>query len=196
MTWRGRLSVASAAFLLFAGGCTAPAASGPPAGHTATPDPLASFGTRHTSLGCLDAIGVPADQMPAQTPIEVPLPRTDSPPPRADQAGIRLPGALQWYLRKEPLTLPAGAADVIMSVAGAKQALAWVPSSVWTSGGPPDLGPWAASSVTLHSCPDRAAQFLGGVLAADLTTCVQLSVRQAGQPERDARQLLDGSACP
>jgi hypothetical protein len=83
--------------------------------------------------------------------------------------------------------------DVTVAVSGPGQPLAWVPSSVWTSGGSPDLGPWAASSVTLHSCPDKTAMFLGGILAADLTTCLLLHVRSTGRAEHTVRQHLDGS---
>lgn len=104
-------------------------------------------------------------------------------------------GSASLRVPKDPLALQAGAADLTLSVAGAGQALGWVPSSVWTMGGPPDLGPWAASSVTLHSCPDRPALFLGGMLAADLNTCINLTVRQQGRPERTVHQFLDGSAC-
>jgi hypothetical protein len=140
-------------------------------------------------------MGVPPDQVPAKDPLQVLATKTSSALPRADDVGIQLPAGLHWYMRKDPLTLPAGATDVTLLVAGAGQALAWVPSAVWTTGGRLDLGPWAASSVTLRSCPDRAALFLGGVLSADLVTCINLTMRQEGRPERTVHQLLDGSAC-
>jgi hypothetical protein len=198
-TWRTRLGIASVAALMMSGaGCTGSAhelSGGGSSRQAVTSTPLTSFGTRQTSLGCLDAVGVPADQGPVEDPIQVLLAKTNPALPRAEDVGVRLPVGLHWYLRKDPLALPAGAPDLTLSVAGVGQALGWVPSSVWTTGGPPDLGPWAASSVTLHSCPDRAVLFLGGMLAADLSTCINLTIRQEGRPERTVHQLLDGSAC-
>jgi hypothetical protein len=91
--------------------------------------------------------------------------------------------------------LSQDAADFTVSVSGAGQALAWVPAAMWTTERNPDLAAWAASSVTLRSCPDRAALFLGGILAADLTTCLHLTMRHAGHPQQTVRQRLDGSQC-
>jgi hypothetical protein len=54
---------------------------------------------------------------------------------------------------------------------------------------------WAASSVTLHSCKDHAASFLGGVLAADPAICLHLDIRPAGRVQRTVRQHLDGTSC-
>jgi hypothetical protein len=119
----------------------------------------------------------------------------DTEPPLAEDVGLRLPAGIHWYFRKLPLAMGTGAADFTVSVSGAGQALAWVPAAVWTTGVKPDLTAWAASSVTLRSCPDRAALFLGGILAADLNTCLQLTMSRAGQLRRTVGQHLDGSPC-
>jgi hypothetical protein len=170
-----------------------------------TPEPVAtsatptSFGTRQVSLGCSDATwastqdtqGMTADGLPFQG-FTVQMER---PPSRAEDAGLRLPAALHWYFRKAPLAMLAGAPDFTVAVSGPGQALAWVPVGVWTTGGHPDLTSWASASVTLHSCPDHAALFLGGVLAADPATCLHLVIRPAGRAERTVRQRLDGASC-
>src|SRR5687767_4401699 len=89
---------------------------------------------------------------------------------------------VHWYFGKAPLVLRGGA-QATVSVAGTGQAVAWVPGSVWTAGVPPDLTRWAVSSVTLQGCPDRPVLFLGGILAADLTTCVVLRVASTRHAE-------------
>jgi hypothetical protein len=197
----GRLSIASlTAVIVYGTGCTGPAAdrsddNAPASSQAAVSATPAAFGTRHLSLGCVDAIGAAPGEASNRDPFRVLMAPAASPPPRAEDVGLRLPAGLHWYFRKNPLGMPPGAADVTASLSGAGQALAWVPASVWTSGGSPDLGPWAASSITLHSCPDRAALFLGGILAADLDTCIQLTVHPAGHPGRTMRQRIDGSPC-
>jgi hypothetical protein len=115
-------------------------------------------------------------------------------PPLARDVGLRLPYGMDWYFRKNPLLLRAAAPDVTLTISGTSSALAWVPAEVWTTGDI-DLNRWSTSSLTLHSCPDRAAQFLGGFLTRDLRTCLHITMRQAGQRERAVRQRLDGSAC-
>jgi hypothetical protein len=148
------------------------------------------------TLTCADAVAASATDaknLTGEVGFEA-LTRTEPVPPRAEDAGLRLPSGLQWYFRKVPLVVADGSREVTVAVSGPGQALAWVPLSVWTSGNSPDLGPWAASSVTLHGCPDRAAVFLGGILAADLNTCLLLHVR-APRAEHTARQHLDGSPC-
>jgi hypothetical protein len=101
---------------------------------------------------------------------------------------------MHWYFRKNPLVMRKGASEFTLTVSGAGQALAWVPAGAWTTGDI-DLNRWSASSLTLHGCPDRAAEFLGGILASDLHTCLHMTMRQPGQPDRTVRQHLDGSAC-
>jgi hypothetical protein len=119
----------------------------------------------------------------------------DTAPPLAEDVGLRLSAGAHWYFRKLPLAMRQGAADFTVSVSGAGQALAWVPAAVWTTSRNPDLAAWTASSVTLRSCPDRAALFLGGILATDLNTCLHLTMRQAGRPQGTVRQRLDGAPC-
>jgi len=112
----------------------------------------------------------------------------------AQDVGVRQPPGMHWYFRKNPLSVAKGAADFTLTVSGPSQALAWVPAAAWTTG-KVDLTRWSASTLMLHSCADRDALFLGGILAGDLHTCLRMTMRQAGQPERTARQHLDGSAC-
>jgi hypothetical protein len=190
--------------VLLAAGCTGPADVDKPAVRVSSPSPSVAgppdgFGTRHVSLTCADANAASAADVPGRTDTDGVLAGLTAPPgpppPRAEDVGLRLPPGLHWYFRKAPLAIGAGTGEVTVAVAGTGQALAWVPSSLWTSGSDPDLGRWAASAVTLHGCPDRAALFLGGVLAADPTTCLQLSLRAPGSAERTVRQRLDGSAC-
>jgi hypothetical protein len=153
------------------------------------------FGTRHVSLGCADSLGVqPGDAVDA-IPFEG-LTRMSAreEPPRARDVGLRLPSGMNWFFRKNPLVMRQGAADFTLTASGPSQAFAWVPAGAWTTGDI-DLSRWSASSVTLHSCPDRAAQFLGGILAGDLHTCLRMTMRQAGEPDRTVRQHLDGSPC-
>jgi hypothetical protein len=165
----------------------------------ATPATPPSFGARQISLGCSDATwastadtqGIARDNVPFNGfTVEM-----NRPPPLAEDVGLRLPANLHWYFRKEPLAMLAAAPDFTVAVTGPGQALAWVPAGVWTSGGHPDLTSWAASSVTLHSCQDHAALFLGGVLAADPATCLHLDIRPAEGVERTVRQHLDGTSC-
>jgi hypothetical protein len=101
---------------------------------------------------------------------------------------------MHWYFRKNPLVMRKGASDFTLTVSGSAQALAWVPAGAWATGDI-DLNRWSAFSLTLHSCPDRAAEFLGGIVADDLHTCLRMTMGQPGQPERTVRQHLDGSAC-
>jgi len=113
--------------------------------------------------------------------------------PSAADAGLRLPPGMNWYFRKDPIPVRAGARDVTISVSGPGQALVVVPGDVWTSG--LDAGPWASSSVTLKSCPDHNALFLGGVLAATPQTCVVMRVQSAQPGDETVRRRLDGTAC-
>jgi hypothetical protein len=185
-----RCVVGLAAVLVCGTGCTATTPHHPPASSPAA----VAFGTRHVTLGCADSVDATPDQAPREDPFQS-LAVGTAPPPRAEDVGLRLPAGMHWYFRKNPLAVPAGAGDVTASVSGPGQVLAWVPGTVWTAGPPPDLGAWAASSLTVRSCPDRTAVFLGGLLAADPTTCVQLTTRRAGQPDDTIRRRLDGSAC-
>jgi hypothetical protein len=188
--------------IMAAAGCTGHAGratTGPTPEPVATSAPPAGFGTRQISLGCSDATWASTADTEGMTRDSLPFDgfsaQTERPPPRAEDVGIRLPATLHWYFRKAPLAMLAGAPDFTVAASGPGQALAWVPVGVWTSGGHPDLTSWAASSVTLHSCPDHAALFLGGVLAADPATCLHLDVRAAGRAERTVRQHLDGTSC-
>lgn len=194
----GRRRAWLVAVVLVGTGCTGPTPSGTPSPRSGPPAPGAisptPFGSRRVSLGCTDGGGVRDGEPSAEIVLGLLETPTGSPPPRAEDVGLRLPPGLHWYFRKEPLALPPGT-EFTLSVSGAGQALAWVPYDIWTSGGRPDLGTWAAASVTLSSCPDRSAMFLGGMLAADLTTCMHLTVSQAGRDGRTVRRRLDGTPC-
>jgi hypothetical protein len=197
----GGLLVATVVF----GGCTGHAGdNSATGGPSARPTPATSaapdgFGTRHVTLACADAVTASATDAQRLTGDDVGFEGLTTPagpaPPRAADVGLRLPPGLRWYFRKAPLVMRAGSGDVTVDVSGPGQALAWVPSTVWTSGGSPDLGPWAASSVTLHSCPDKTVLFLGGLLAADPATCLLLRVRSTERAEETDRQRLNGSPC-
>jgi hypothetical protein len=115
-------------------------------------------------------------------------------PPLARDVGLRMPVGMDWYFRKSPLSMRPGVADFTLSVSGPWSALAWVPAQAWTTA-EVDLSRWTASSLTLRSCPNRAAQFLGGILARDLHTCLQITMHQAGHPDRTIRRYLDGARC-
>lgn len=197
-----RLSIGGAlAVMVVAAGCTGRAPDqtvegSPTPRSAATSVKPTAFGNRNVSLGCSDSIGV----RPGEAIDEVPfrgLATTDTEPPLAqDMLGFELPSGMHWYFRKNPLSMRKGAVDFTLSVSGSSQALAWVPAGVWTTQGKrPDLRTWAASSLTLHSCPDRPASFLGGILAEDLHSCLELTMRQAGHPEQTVHQRLDGSSC-
>jgi len=194
------LGVLTAAALI--GGCT-----GSPGPSRATPSPPTSpattigpdgFGIRSIRLTCADGVAATAaDREGLRGDVAIQgLGSRGGPALLAEDAGLRLPPGRRWYFRKAPLIVRAGAPDVSLDVAGPEQALAWVPQTVWRAGGHPDLGPWAAGSVTLSACADRATLFLGGLLAADAATCLLVRLRVAGQAGSSIRQRLDGSPCP
>jgi hypothetical protein len=151
------------------------------------------FGTRHITLTCADAITArEADASGLTDVVFEGLSQAES-VPRAEDVGLRLPPGLHWYFRKFPLVLKVNAMDVTIAVSGPGQALLWVPSAVWNA--PTDVGPWASSSVSLQSCPDKNALFLGGILAANPNTCLLFHVRPTGRDEQTFRQQLNGSPC-
>ena len=181
---------------LVAAGCTGHASG--PNDQTTHPTSIASsmsadgFGTRHVTLTCADAIAArPADVSGLTDVVFAGLSQTEA-VPHAEDVGLRLPPGLHWYFRKAPIVMKANAMDATIAVSGPGQALAWVPSGVWDKG--VDLGPWGSSSVSLQSCPDMNALFLGGILAADPTTCMVFHVRSGGS-EQTFRQQLNGSWC-
>ncbi|MDP9222415.1 MAG: hypothetical protein M3P18_00890 [Actinomycetota bacterium] len=106
-----------------------------------------------------------------------------------------LPTDLHWYFRKAPLTVMAGARRVTINIAGAGQALAWLPFNVWTAGTPVALSAWAARSVTVNNCARKDTTFLGGILAADPNACLLLHVRSQRSGEQTIRWNLNGTAC-
>jgi hypothetical protein len=191
-------------FIVAAAGCTghtgAASTGSTPERPAATSVAPAAFGTRHASLGCSDATWASATDTQGLTRDSIPFEgfsvQTQPAPLRAEDVGLRLPAGLHWYFRKQPLAMLDGAPDFTIAVSGAGQALAWVPAGVWTSGGRVDLTFWAASSVTLHGCPDHPALFLGGVLVADPAICLHLDIRSTGHAERRVHQHLDGTPCP
>jgi hypothetical protein len=198
MTRGSRLMAGCLAAVSLAAGCSGRApqteAPSPPAAvHTA--GSLAAFGTGKISLDCSDSISPQPGEPVGEVPFEgLPMASAGEEPPMAQDVGLRLPPGLHWFFRKNPLSVRKGAADFTLTVSSPSQALAWVPARSWTSGSV-DLTRWSAASLTLHSCPDRDALFLGGILAEDLHTCLRMTMRQAAQPERTVRQHLDGSAC-
>jgi hypothetical protein len=180
--------------LVVAAGCAGHAGVQDSTPHSSpTSGALTGFGTRHVTLSCSDAIAArPADVSGLTDVVFAGLSQTQA-VPRAEDVGLRLPPGLHWYFRKAPIVMKANAIDATIAVSGPGQALAWVPSGVWDNG--VDLGPWGSSSVTLQSCPDMNALFLGGILAADPTTCMVYHV-QSGRDEQTFRQQLNGSSCP
>jgi hypothetical protein len=183
---------------VLAAACTGNPVPPEPAPHSSAASVARSdFGTRNTTLTCADSVGAsPADSTAVtDRDVAVGLGSGVSPlrVPSAADAGLRLPPGMNWYFRKDPIPVRAGARDVTISVSGPGQVLVWVPSDVWTSG--LDAGPWASSSVTLQSCPDHNALFLGGVLAATPDTCVMMRVQSAVPGDETVRRRLDGTAC-
>lgn len=196
---RGGASIAGClAVMIIAAGCSGHGPQGDvsfPAASLTTAGSTAAFGTRHVSLGCSDSIQPQPGEAVDKIPFEgFPTASPGVEPPLAQDVGLRLPPGMHWYFRKNPLSVRKSAPDFTLTVSGSSQALAWVPAGAWTTG-KADLTRWSASSLTLHSCPDRDALFLGGILAGDLHTCLRMTMGQPGQPERTVRQHLDGSAC-
>jgi hypothetical protein len=94
--------------------------------------------------------------------------RGHQPPTLASDVGLVVPAGVNWYFRKSPVYLKAGAGPVTLTIHGSDgQFLSWVPAPVWTNGSRPNLAPWAARSVTFEGCTDRGAVYLGGLLATD-----------------------------
>lgn len=201
-----RAAVASLACAVLTSACSA--SPEPAADRTVNPSPTRAeqatssnsspFAKRNVTLSCSESIGVPPGESVDDVPFRGLTAMDNEPPLAEDVLGFDLPSDMPAYFRKNPLVVRKNAADftVSVSVSDSSQALVWVPAAVWTTQGTrqPELTRWAASSLTLHSCPDRAAMFLGGILA-DLNTCLQLTTRQAGHAERTVRQRLDGSPC-
>lgn len=195
---RRHVSVAGCLLTILAAGCSGPARQGgfpSPLAAVTAPGSPAAFGSRSVSLDCSDSIspqpGEAVDDIPFQG---FPTAPVGEEPPLAQDVGLRLPPGMHWYFRKNPLSVRKGAASFSLTVSGPSQALVWVPAATWTTG-TADWTRWAAATLTVHSCPDRDAMFLGGILAEDLHTCLRMTMRQAGQPDRTVRQHLDGSAC-
>ncbi|MDQ2847979.1 MAG: hypothetical protein M3Y77_16875 [Actinomycetota bacterium] len=117
-------------------------------------------------------------------------------PRLATEIGLVLPPGASLYFRKTPLYIEAGAGPVTLSLPDDKnEFLSWVPVSVWTSGSPPDLQPWAAKSVTFQGCADSGAMYLGGLLAADPARIFQLTGSHAGH-QSTARISLETGVTP
>jgi hypothetical protein len=186
------------ALTISAAGCSGPAPQDGPPSPPFAPDtsgPSRFLGRGDVSLDCSDSISPQPGEAVPETPFRgLPTAPVGEEPPLAQDVGLRVPAGMHWYFRKNPLSVRKGAAPFTLTVSGPSQALAWVPATTWTTGRP-DLTQWLADSLTLHSCPDRDALFLGGIVAEDLHTCLRMTIRQAGEPERTARQHLDGSAC-
>lgn len=117
--------------------------------------------------------------------------------PRAVSVGLRVPKwAEEWRFLKSPVYVSRGLAVTTISLTETDgRALAWVPASDWTSGSPPNLTDWLASSVTFEGCPDRDVVYFGGFLADTNQSCVAIDARIAGRPAGSARVSLGGSAC-
>lgn len=116
--------------------------------------------------------------------------------PTAVSVGLTIPPALAtWQFRKVPVYLAAGEQPITVTIAADGEAmLAWVPSRVWTSGDPPDLGDWLATTVTFDGCPERPTTYFGGVAADTAHTCLHLQAQTASGAESQ-HQRLDGTAC-
>lgn len=130
------------------------------------------FGREHISLSCDDSAGeLPTGDSADNIAIggaDLTSLRSNHPPALAADVGLIVPSAADWYFRKTPVYIKAGAGPVTLTIHGGDgQFLSWVPASVWTSGHGPDPLPWAARSVTLEGCVDHGAMYLGGLLATD-----------------------------
>ena len=194
--WRGADCAALLLVSVVLAGCTAHPASPAPLQNTSVA--ASDFGARRTALTCADAVAAsPADSTAVKDrDVAVGLPSGPGTAqiPLAAEVGVRLPPGVNWYFWKSPVPVRANARDVTITASGQGVALLWVPADVWTSG--LEAGPWASSSVTLQSCPDRDALFLGGVLAATPDTCVVMRVESAVPGEQMLVGRLNGSPCP
>jgi hypothetical protein len=167
-------------------GSSAPAPATPRAGVDAKAVVLtcedAGTGTPGTSPSDVASGGAVLEQWAAPT-ADVPV---------AAEVGLVVPPRIAgWHFRKTPVYLRAGEREVTATVpANSGAALAWVPADVWTTGGPPHLDAWLATSVTFQGCPDRITTYFGGIAAATPATCVDLALAGAG-----SRRRLDGGAC-
>ncbi len=142
-------------------------------------------GHDHIVLTCKDSagelpIGDPAGNISLSGATLTDL-RGKQDPRLATEVGLVLPPSASLYFRKSPIYIKAGAGPVKLTLPDERyEFLSWVPVSVWTSGSPPDLQPWAAKSVTFQGCADSGAMYLGGMLAADPARIFQLTGSHAG----------------
>ncbi len=159
--------------------------------------PLGGLGHDHIVLTCKDSAGaLPIGDAGGNTTVDgatLTGLRGKQDPPLAAEVGLVLPPGASLYFRKTPLYIEAGTGPVTLSLTEEKnEFLSWVPASVWTSGSPPDLQPWAAKSVTFQGCPDSGAMYLGGLLAADPARIFQLTGSHAGHKSTARVSLKTG----
>ncbi len=122
--------------------------------------------------------------------------RGNQDPRLATEVGLKLPPSASLYFRKTPLYIQAGTGPVTLTLPDEQdEFLSWVPASVWTSGSPPDLQPWAAKSVTFQGCADSGAMYLGGLLAADPARTFPLIGSHSGN-QSTARISLEKGVTP
>ncbi|MGH8889868.1 MAG: hypothetical protein ACRDV3_08955 [Acidothermaceae bacterium] len=113
----------------------------------------------------------------------------------ASDVGLRVPAAGPHYFRKAPVYLTAGTSPVAVQLTTPGSYLAWVPAGVWTSGAPPDVGPWIATNVIFDGCPDRDSTYLGGLLVPNAQVCLTLIVTHTGASLPTSRLHLGSAGC-
>lgn len=167
------------------------------------------FGREQISLSCDDSAGdLPTGDSANNVTIggaDLTGLRARQVPPLATDVGLIVPPGVNWYFRKTPVYVKAGAGPVTLTIhGGAGQFLSWVPASVWTSGSAPNLAPWAARSVTLEGCTDHGTMYLGGLLATDPSDDFEIATSgsvtdfaarvslDAGGRIMSARPVIDG----
>ncbi|MEA5117853.1 MAG: hypothetical protein VB036_09550 [Propionicimonas sp.] len=100
------------------------------------------------------------------------------------------------YFTKSPLYLDDGVAWAEVTVIEGDASLAWVPASVWTSGGRWLLDAYLAPRAHFESCDGSYTGFLGGLLTSAADECLTLGVSSSLRPEVQAVRVAIGrDAC-
>jgi hypothetical protein len=113
------------------------------------------------------------------------------------EAGVRVPAGDPGYFTKVPVYLQAGAMPVTIRLTTPGSYLAWVPAGAWASGpgGPPNLGPWLATTVTFDGCPDSPATYFGGLVVPGPQVCLSLAITRHGASAPPSQRHVGPPGC-
>jgi hypothetical protein len=187
-------TVLACAALMLLASCTAStrSTSSSPASTHASQTSTARLHNRTTELSCTDAnTSAPTpprdgDQLIEGLTAETSLRQVNG--LVAADVGLRVPGRPPLFFVKAPLYVSSRTPTTTIALArGSHGYLAWVPSRIWTGGGPIDLVPWLATTLRLRGCAHRPSIYLGGLLSTDPRMCLSLRVFQAGIESRTVR---------